>query len=59
MIRAVVGAAEGTLAPFVRARYAFRLSVEPDGYRIEALPQGGPGRPFLVDDSGFVRVKDE
>jgi hypothetical protein len=44
---------------FVRARYAFRLSVEPDGYRIEALPQPGPGRPFVVDDSGFVRVKDE
>ncbi len=44
---------------FVRARYAFRLSVAPDGYRIEALPQPGPGRPFVVDDSGFVRVKDE
>jgi hypothetical protein len=44
---------------FVRARYAFRLSVEADGYRIEALPQPGPGRPFVVDDSGFVRVKDE
>jgi serine/threonine protein kinase len=44
---------------FKRARYGFRVAVEADGYRAEAMPQGPIGRPFLVDDSGFVRFRDE
>ena len=43
---------------FKRARYAFRVSVEADGYRADALPQGPIGRPFLVDDSGIVRLEE-
>jgi hypothetical protein len=43
---------------FKRARYAFRVSVESDGYRADALPQGPIGRPFLVDDSGIVRLEE-
>jgi hypothetical protein len=43
---------------FKRARYGFRVAVEADGYRAEAMPQGPIGRPFLVDDSGFVRFPD-
>jgi serine/threonine protein kinase len=44
---------------FKRARYGFRVAVEADGYRAEAMPQGPIGRPFLVDDSGFVRFRDD
>ena len=44
---------------FKRARYAFRVTVEADGYRAEAVPQGPIGRPFLVDDSGIVRGLEE
>lgn len=43
---------------FQRARYAFRVTVEADGYRADALPQGPIGRPFLVDDSGIVRFEE-
>jgi len=43
---------------FMRGRYGFRLTLESDGYRVDALPQGPVGRAFLVDDSGFVRVED-
>jgi len=44
---------------FRRARYAFSVSAEADGYRAEAMPQGPIGRALLVDDSGFVRWRDE
>ena len=43
---------------FKRARYAFRVTVEADGYRADALPQAPIGRPFLVDDSGIVRLEE-
>jgi hypothetical protein len=44
---------------FRRARYGFRVAAEADGYRVEAVPQGPVGRAFIVDDSGFVRLRDE
>jgi len=45
---------------FRRARYGFRVAAEADGYRVEAVPQGpAVGRAFIVDDSGFVRLRDE
>jgi len=44
---------------FRRARYGFRVTAEADGYRVEAVPQGPGGRAFLVDDSGFVRLRDD
>ena len=44
---------------FRRARYGFRVTAEADGYRVEAAPQGPVGRAFIVDDSGFVRLRDE
>jgi len=46
-------------AGFSRARYAFSVAVEGDGYRAEAQPQAPGGRAFMVDDSGFVRFRDE
>jgi hypothetical protein len=44
---------------FRRAKYGFRVAAEGDSYRVEAAPQGPVGRAFLVDDSGFVRLRDE
>ena len=44
---------------FRRARYSFSLTAEAEGYRAEAMPQGPIGRALLVDDSGFVRWRDE
>jgi hypothetical protein len=44
---------------FRRARYGFRVTTETDGFRIEATPLAPVGRAFLVDDSGFVRLRDE
>ena len=44
---------------FRRAKYGFRVTAETDGYRVEAVPQGPVGRAFLVDDSGFVRLRDD
>jgi hypothetical protein len=43
----------GPAAPF-----AFRLTVEGDGYRMDATPLGPFGRALMVDDSGFVRFPD-
>jgi serine/threonine protein kinase len=41
---------------FQRRGYRFELTLEDDGYRITAMP-GGPGpRPFVGDDSGFIRA---
>jgi hypothetical protein len=44
---------------FRRARYGFRVTAEADGFRVEATPLAPVGRAFLVDDSGFVRLRDE
>ena len=44
---------------FRRARYGFRVTAGADSYRADALPLGGTGRAFMVDDSGFVRLPDE
>jgi hypothetical protein len=44
---------------FQRARYAFRVTTEGEGYRAEATPLAPIGRAFVVDDSGFVRLRDE
>jgi serine/threonine protein kinase len=43
---------------FKRGRYAFRLTVESDGFRAEAVPQAPIGRAFVVDDVGKVRFID-
>jgi serine/threonine protein kinase len=43
---------------FRRARYAFTLTVESDGFKAEAVPQAPVGRPFVVDDTGKVRFID-
>jgi len=43
---------------FKRAHYGFRLTVESDGFRAEAVPQAPIGRPFVVDDTGKVRFLD-
>ena len=45
-------------AGFKRMRYAFRLTVESDGYRAEAVPLAPVGRAFIVDDSGKVQLPD-
>jgi serine/threonine protein kinase len=44
---------------FRRARYGFRVTAETDGYRVEAAPQGPVGRAYVVDESGFVRLRDD
>ena len=44
---------------FQRTNYAFRVTVEPDDYRAEAIPQAPIGRAFVVDDTGKVRPPDE
>jgi serine/threonine protein kinase len=44
---------------FERARYGFHVTVEKDGYRALAAPLAPIGRAFVVDDSGFVRLRDE
>lgn len=42
------------------AGYKFELSVESDGFQIVATPVSMSGlRPFIGDDSGFVRFADE
>jgi hypothetical protein len=41
---------------FSRRNYKFQIVVEEDGFRALAIP-GAPGlRPFVGDDTGFVRV---
>ena len=45
-------------AGFRRARYGFKLTVESDGFRAEAVPQAPVGRSFVVDDTGKVRFLD-
>jgi hypothetical protein len=40
---------------FERRNYRFRVQLEPDGFKVVAVPRTG-GRPFVGDDTGFVRV---
>jgi general secretion pathway protein B len=44
---------------FARAGYRFELMVESDAFRITAIPTGGGPRPFIGDDSGFIRAGTE
>jgi serine/threonine-protein kinase len=44
---------------FRRARYHFTVSVQSDGFRAEAQPLALQGRPFFVDDSGYIRSADQ
>jgi serine/threonine-protein kinase len=44
---------------FLRQSYAFDLDLEGDGFRVSAAPKGGGMRPFVGDDSGFIRVDAE
>jgi serine/threonine-protein kinase len=41
---------------FRRAGYSFELTVESDGFRVVAMPTSPSGRPFVGDDSGFIRA---
>lgn len=41
---------------FARRNYKFRLVVEEDGFRVEAMPSAPGLRPFVGDDTGFVRL---
>jgi hypothetical protein len=44
---------------FQRKSYRFELAVEGEGFRVSALPIGAGSRPFVGDDSGFIRVGSE
>ena len=44
---------------FRRGGYNFEMTVEPDGFRVVAMPTSPNGRPFVGDDSGFIRVGTE
>jgi serine/threonine-protein kinase len=43
---------------FERSRYRFQLSGGPEEYRVTAQPLGMGGRPFVVDESGYVRADE-
>jgi serine/threonine-protein kinase len=44
---------------FSRARYRFDLTLHDDGFQIIAQPTDGSLRPFVGDDSGFIRAGTE
>jgi|MudIll2142460700_1097286.scaffolds.fasta_scaffold65867_3 hypothetical protein len=44
---------------FERRDYKFQVFVEGDAFRVVALPSGGGKRPFVGDDTGFIRVGTE
>jgi serine/threonine-protein kinase len=44
---------------FRRGGYSFEMTVESDGFRVLAMPTSPNGRPFIGDDSGFIRVGTE
>jgi serine/threonine protein kinase len=41
---------------FQRAGYRFNLTVTGDGFKVLAMPMSAGGRPFIGDDSGFIRT---
>jgi hypothetical protein len=41
---------------FIRRGYRFDLTVEADGFRVAATPTAPGTRPFVGDDSGFIRA---
>jgi serine/threonine protein kinase len=41
---------------FQRKGYRFELTVERDGFKVVATPVAPGGRPFIGDDSGFIRA---
>jgi hypothetical protein len=43
---------------FVRRQYRFTVTAAGDGFRAEARPLSPRGRPFYVDDAGFVLVDE-
>ncbi|HUG53519.1 MAG TPA: protein kinase [Vicinamibacteria bacterium] len=45
-----------TATSFQRRGYRFDLTVEEDAFRITAVPVGPGNRPFLGDDTGFIRA---
>ena len=46
-----------TQTSFARAGYRFTMTTEDDGFKILAAPQNiGANRPFVGDDSGFIRA---
>jgi hypothetical protein len=44
---------------FLRKTYRFELTLEGDSFRVTAIPSGGGVRPFVGDDSGFIRAGTE
>jgi hypothetical protein len=40
---------------FQRRNYRFELTLETDGFKVQAVPLGAMGRPFIGDDTGFIR----
>jgi len=44
---------------FRRSGYSFEVTVESDGFQVLAMPTSPNGRPFIGDDSGFIRVGTE
>jgi len=46
-----------TSTGFAHRDFRYELTVQPDGYRLAAIPQsGGPG--WIVDDTGYIRRPD-
>jgi hypothetical protein len=43
---------------FVRRQYRFTVRVAGDTFRADAHPLSSRGRPFYVDDAGYVLVAD-
>jgi hypothetical protein len=44
---------------FLRRNYRFDLTLQDDGFAVVAQPAGGGLRPFVGDDSGFIRAGTE
>jgi hypothetical protein len=43
---------------FTRRQYRFRVTASGDSFRADAQPLAPRGRPFYVDDAGYVLVAD-
>jgi hypothetical protein len=50
--------AEATGDSFVRRQYRFTVRVEGDRFRADARPLAPRGRPFYVDEAGYVLVNN-